>query len=110
MPDGISLVSLYWPIYIPSLFVKFKTGPATVLKWLIVKSVASMAAVFFTKTVVSSAIAGIILFPSSSVFLFTLIPQISLLLRIFVANISTTIINSRSDNGQPYTATKRYIP
>ena len=71
MPDGISLLSLYLPIYIPSLFVKFKTGPATVLKWLIVKKVASMAAVFFTKTVVSSAIAGIILFPSSSVFLFT---------------------------------------
>ena len=100
MPDGISLLSLYLPIHIPSDFVKFKTGPPTVLKWLIVKSVASMDAVFLTKTVVSSASWHNFI---SLIFLFwlTLIPQISLLLRICVAKISTTFISSRADNGHP---------
>ena len=55
MPGGIYLLSLCLPVHIPSLFVRFKTGPATVLNWLIVKSVASVDAVFLTKTVVSSA-------------------------------------------------------
>ena len=79
MPDDISLLSLYLPIHIHSVFVKFKTGPATVLKWLIVKSVASMDAVFLTKTGVSSASWHNFI---SLIFLFwlTLIPQISSLL------------------------------
>ena len=63
----------------------------------IVKSVASMDAVFLAKTVVSSAswhnFISLIFF-----FWLTLIPQISLLLRICVAKMSTTIINSKAEN------------